>query len=344
MPVEITQNFLDYSQLTCWLKCPWQWYERYVNRRVPRPSGYQRDDAMTIGTLVHNGLEHWYKDKSPVIDQETITEATPTPDALALAQQLVVEYTRQYPTEPWELVNVEEPILADILGGETLLMAKVDAYFKVDNTMELVSSSEGHTISVTPGYWVQEYKTKSDSISRANYMAMWEVNRQASFQSLALAHKLGVEVQGVIVNVIEKPRPYIPKRKCKSCGQYYELASYLPVGPGEYSCMVCGTVQKLKPYEPKSEKHGEFFRMKVTRSKDQLDQHREEFGMVALDMKQMREVGLDHQYFVPNTNNCVDMRWGTCEYYRNHLYNILTSEDGLMVDKDTTKYSGLVVI
>lgn len=320
------------------------WYERYVNRRVPRPSSYQKDDALTIGTLVHNGLEHWYKDKSPVIDQATIDEATPTPEALALARQLVVDYTRQYPTEPWELVNIEEPILAPILGGDTLLMAKVDAYFYVSETMDLVSSSEGHTITVTPGYWVQEYKTKSDSISRANYMAMWEVNRQASFQSLALQHKLGEPVQGVIVNVIEKPRNYVPRRKCKGCGQMYELASFIPTGTNEYSCPVCGNIQKLKPYEPKTERNGEFFRMKVTRTQEHLETHLDEFESVASKMENMRNAGMANSPEVPNSSMCVDMRWGQCDYYRNHLYNIPTSEDGLMVDKDTTKYSGLVVV
>jgi hypothetical protein len=338
--VEITQNFLDFSMYSTWMKCPWQWYERYVNRRVPRDNGYQKDDALTLGSLVHSGLEHWYKDRTPTIDAQTIEECGPTPECLQLARTLLEDYVRQYPSEPWQLESVEEPILTP-LTDDVLLMAKVDAYFKVDSMMELVSNSEGHTISVTPGYWVQEYKTKGEGVSRANWMMGWEVNRQASFQTLALEAKLGVEVQGVIVNVIEKPRAYTPKRKCKGCGQMLELAAFTPVGL-EYMCPLCGNVQKVKPYEPKTERTSDFFRVKVQRSREQLITHREEFELVANDMQMMRAHGMDQ--YAPNSLSCVDTRFGACSYFRNHTYNVSTLDDPLMVERNTTKYTGLVVI
>jgi hypothetical protein len=338
----IDKPFIDFSQYSTWQTCPWKWYERYVNKREPRPWGGQRDDAMCIGSLVHNGLEHWYRDKRPYIDDECIEEQTPTPETLALAKQLVADYVLQYPTEPWELVNVEEPLLRPILGGGMWLMAKVDAYFKVHEIMDLVATNEGHTITLTPGYWIQEYKTKSEGVSRANFMARWEVDRQASFQLLALEEKIGEPVQGVLINVIEKPKQYTPRRKCKGCGQMYELASFIPKG-SEYACMVCGHMQKLKPYEPKVERTSDFFRIKVQRDSNTLERHLDEIVNVAQKMDNMRRTGI-MELEQPTTLNCVDTRWGECAYFRNHTYNISTIDDPLMVEKNTTKYSGLVVL
>jgi len=299
---------------------------------------------MALGSLVHSGLENWYKVGAPNIDNETVEDVNPTPECYNFAQQLLTEYIRQYPSEPWTLVSTEEPILRPFTeGGDDCLMAKVDSYFYADQQLDLVSNEEGHTITLTPGYWVQEYKTKAASISRANYMAMWEANRQASFQLLALEHKLKEPVQGVIVNVIEKPQPYIPKRKCKGCGEQYELASYIPHADG-HACPLCGHVQKLKPYEPKTERSASFFRMKVTRTAEQLEQHLTEARGVFGQMQAMIALGMDSYYFPPNTNSCVDMRFGPCSYFRNHTYNISTLEDGLMQEKDTTKYAGLTIL
>jgi hypothetical protein len=335
-------NLIDYSQYKTFCKCPWAWYERYRECMVPKPPPWQRDDALTVGTLVHNGLENWYKRGVPEIDVGVVEESNPTPDCAVLSQNLVYAYIQRYPSEPWTLIQTEEPVQMPLAAGWNLL-AKVDAYFQVDEEIELEDAvNPGQTLHLTPGVWIQEYKTKSQNISRANWMMGWEMNMQASFQALALQYKLGVPVQGAVVNVIEKPRVYIPKRKCKSCGEMYEFASYIPAGEAGYSCPVCGHIQKLNKYEPKVQPTPEFFRILVHRTQEELQRDLKQIMDTAFAMQNMITTGRDAQ--PPNREACVDARFGPCDYFKNHKYNISVHEDDRMEKKDTSKYMGLEIL
>lgn len=337
-------NFIDYSQYAAWWTCSHLWYERYVNQRVPRREpGRQRDDKMAIGSMVHNGLENWTKHSRPEVDEATLAEINPTREAYILAMSLVQEYVKRYPTEEWEIHRTEEPVLfpLGLEDDELLGLAKLDAYF-FNPTQCDIESGEGSILSLQPGWWAREYKTKDAGVKRGNYAKGWATNMQADFQLLALKARTGEWPQGVLISVLEKPRMYVPRRKCQGCGETIELGLYIVCPDGEYSCPRCGVKQKLKPYEPKVAHQPEFYRLVVTRTPERLETSRKEIAQVALRMEAMRQGGLGSE--LPNRQRCVDPIFGECDYMKNHLYNTPTAEDPEMEDREALRYVGLEAI
>ena len=251
-------NHIDYSQYKTWQHCPWAWFEKYVNRRQKRWPQGMRDDALAIGSLVHSGLECWYKEGIISIPEATIVKTNPTPEALRMCQRLVHGYVQTYPREAWELIKTEQPLRFSLIEGCDGL-AKIDLYFYIAQPTVVESGLPGYEITLNPGWWIQEYKTKSVYTSVGDFMQSWVTNMQADFQMLALNGYLdkteGVEhrrsinnerVNGLLINILEKPKDYIPRRKCQRCEEYYNFSSWIEKG-NKHACPVCGNEQSLKP-------------------------------------------------------------------------------------------------
>lgn len=336
---------IDYSALAAWQFCPGKWYERYVNRRRRKWPHGQRDDAMALGSLVHEGLRVWQLDHELRIPEEVQDEVLPTRECLAQAQELVLGYTRRYPEERWPLVRCEEPLQLPLSPASEeregiSLLAKVDSYFYVPEATQIESGlPEGAVFTLDPGWWIHEYKTKSPFIPMGIYMQGWEMNLQASFQTMALAHHIrstqlpdptgGAQpVRGILINVLEKGKRYIPKRKCKSCAEYYEFAMWRPTGKGTYTCPVCGVAQALQPLkEAPVESPPTYYRIVVTRTQEALEIDRAHILATAERMQHMAEAGLMSEPW--HKGNCVDTRWkSACEYFAPHTYlRSTTTED-----------------
>jgi hypothetical protein len=337
------EAFIDYSQYKVWCDCRWRWYERYVNQLEPQREARQQDNPMTLGSLVHAGLDAWASKGQLMIDDETIADCNPTPECHQLAMELLAGYVQRYPEERWAVQRTEQPLVFELPGTSVAGLAKLDRYFYLPEQTTVESGLAGTTIDLAPGWWVQEYKTKACEVDRALWMKAWSANMQADFQLLALGTKVGERPQGVLVQVLEKPRRYVPKRKCKGCGEMLEMAMYLPAAEGESACPLCGAVQRLKPYEPKTERHPEYYRVVATRTEEQLARSLEEIAQVAHGMHAMRLWGLDAQ--LPNRDNCcIAARRYTCDYFDNHTQGIDTLSDPKMVKRDTTKYVGLEMV
>lgn len=329
-------DYIDYTQYKDFWKCPWYWYDKHVAGYRKKFAG-QRSDALAFGALVHSGLEQWAKIKQPIITQSVIDEVTPTPECLTAAQELVNGYVMHYPSEEWEIHYQEEPVLfpirasSDAWAGVTAPpqahgLAKIDAFFYNPTQCTVESGLPDYTLDLEPGWWIREYKTKDASRNRANWMLNWRTNMQASFQMLALTALLKREetlvkapVRGVLVCVLEKPKLYIPERKCKNpeCGRMAELAAYIPIGDGKSSCPYCGFAQVLKPYEPKTKVHGAYFRMKVLRTPEELSRDFEEISDTFAGMQELRTYG--PQAIPPNKEACVHEWFGACEFFGNHV-------------------------
>jgi len=353
-------NFFDYSQYSTWFKCPWKWYERYVARRQKRWPAGPRSDALCIGSLVHAGLQIWQQSHRVEIPRDLISELRPTPETLTICQLMVHGYTHAYPAERWPLVRCEQPLRFPLVPREEGCkcrneeeaywfcqtnfpydcpsgrpgidgLAKIDAYFQVPEQTTIESGIPGYECSLSPGWWVHEYKTKADSIDISRFIQRWAVNKQADFQSLALAHHTGEPVQGILINVIEKPRVYIPKRKCQSCSKLWELPAWLPASDGNSRCPECHTEQRLgRGNTSPTISNPSYYRFAVQRTPQQLETSHRQFQQIALAMQQVRASGMHS--VSPNTENCVDTRWGACEYFDNHTYDTDTADDPGMQD------------
>lgn len=334
MPVNVPH--IDYSAYSAWMKCPWYWYERYVNKQQKKWPAAQRDDALCLGSLVHNGLERYYLSGKPDIDEKVIAENTPSGDCLQLARRLVHGYLQNFPGEIWPLNYVEAPLRFPLIDGFDGL-AKLDRYFYVPESTSVASGIPGYEIRLNPGWWIHEYKTKSPHVERGKWIQQWTVKKQADFQMLALMAQEHIAnpnidtgqimpVNGLLINVIEKPRDYIPKRKCKVCAKQWEFASWIPVGDG-HSCPMCGNVQKLKAVDTdKQEEAPQCFRVVVERTATQLAVSKEEIADVARFMQSMQIIGMSDT--PPNREACLDLskRYGAeCDYFRPHNYEGLVT-------------------
>lgn len=391
---------IDYSAHSSFDNCPAEWFEKYVNRRRKRWPKAQRDDALALGSLVHEGLRVWQLNHVVQVPNEVIEEIQPTKECLAAATELVYGYARAYPEEQWPLIHCETPLVFPLRGvswswacpkcafpnrygaghgwplfpddcpgchgpitrsqdGEVLEgLAKIDSYFYVPDYTTLRSGIDGIDLTLVPGWYIHEYKTKSSDIPIGLYMQSWEMNLQASYQMLALQSLMNTtrvvkpeeinglahshEVQGVLVNVLEKPKKYVPKRKCRTCDASYEFYTWIPTGKGSYQCPVCGSRQDLQPLkESIGDRPASYYRILVTRSPEQLRLDRDEIILRGQQMLEMSEGGLRSKPW--NHKNCVDFKWRkACDYFSPHKDNYSTHESE---DYETPPdYRGLVQV
>lgn len=348
-------NYIDYTQYKAFTgKCEWYWYERFVKGYQKKYTG-QRSDGMAFGSLVHGGVENWTTHRLPEIPQTVVDEINPTPECYTQAAGMVLDYTRSYPNEEWEIFKTEQPLLfrldaTNVESNEVLYdkicgLAKVDAYFFNPEPREVETGIPGYTITLEPGWWIREYKTKAASKNRANWMKQWQVNMQASFQILALRAYLNsvnsvMPIGGILVQVLERDTPYVPKRKCGGCAEMLPLSAYLAAGAGEYACPLCGKAQKLKPYEPKLKNTSAFYRVKVSRTAEELERDHLIISDVAFLMEEIRVNGKD--VISPRLESCVDPWYGACEFFNVHIKGLDLEEDVGLEKADTNRYTGLV--
>jgi PD-(D/E)XK nuclease superfamily len=342
---------IDHSAHEAWQFCPASWYEKYINNRRKKWPKAQRDDALALGSLVHAGLEVWQLTQTVEIPTKSIDENTPTKDCLDLALELVYGYAKMFPQEYWPLIHCEKPLTFP-LATELMGLAKIDSYFYVPEETDIDSGIPGQRITLTPGWWIHEYKTKSPKISVGIYLQSWQVGLQASYQTMALTHALKqnvnydvpvdapMHVQGVLVNVLEKPERRVPKRLCKQCKDYHEFYLWLPTGTGMYACPICGNRQKLEPVKQGDPvKPPNYYRVLVTRDQAQLDADREMIIQVGQRMIWMEQHGIHSEPWTKK--NCVDTWWKReCDYFSPHANGDSTLES--LDYQEVPDYRGLI--
>ena len=99
---------LDFSQYKTWSDCPRKWYNQYVAKVEPIPTRLQSDSALTLGSLVHSGLENILKHRRVHIDDECVKDCNPTPQCFADALHLLNCYMKTMTSEPYIVSHIEE--------------------------------------------------------------------------------------------------------------------------------------------------------------------------------------------------------------------------------------------
>lgn len=274
---------------------------------------------------MHEAIGGWYRADAPPLAAPTIPQAAleaigAAPETASEALRLAGAYIEHYGrAEVLPMRGVEEPYARVLQEYPRIeLVAKPDAWF---DTAVPIETAE---LGVLPaGRYSVETKTRGASGDRAAWMAQWQTSLQPSFQMFALG---GMDLEAasqirLIINVIDVPRPYEPKRTCKSCHQVAELGSWIPAGD-QYACPYCGAAQALKPYEPEREKPPVFWRMLVSRPPSELALHRELIWDTA---RQMWEAAVadrsDRAVALALLNPCACFpAWGRgCEFVQEHF-------------------------
>ena len=345
-------NYIDFSQYSTWTKCQWKWYEKYVREFRLKQDG-QTDGAFAVGSLFHAGVEEFYKHGNPVIPPVVVEEIQPTPECYNNSMALVLSWIKKSPALEWGENRIfEKPIVFDI-GRENIKgLAKLDFAFKLDKGITIPGGIDGQEVYLNPGWWIREYKTRSgDARSRPNWIKSWACDMQADFQMLALREYLkeikdDTPVVGMLVGVIEKPREYVPKRKCKGCGNQYEFAVYNVLESGLYECGWCKYQQELTPPKKEAGYQGDplSYYIHVARSEEALDLSFERIRYVADLMMARREGGHDNiKYYGMNYQSCVHPIYGECEFFGAHVspgYDV--EEDNRFVKVESLKYTGVL--
>lgn len=334
-------DFIDYSQYKTWTDCEYKWLESYVRgvRRAPKPG--QKDDARTVGSLTHAGLQALRLTGRPDIPDTAITQYEPTPEALTAARGLLLGYVRAYPGEQ-ELTDryfCEEPVRFPLPSASWSGLAKIDSYFTIRETCT-VPDGLGSVIGLTPGLWIHEYKTKDASKDVGKYVMGWRMNMQPSFQMLALGNKIGVPIQGVLVNVLERTKPYHPKRTCKGCKKQTEFRDWITasrLGENVYTCPECYNTQVLEVPEAKVVPANKYYRLAVQRNEEELTRDLHEIDEVAIRMEDLAN-SAGHTIPIRATERCVDSVWGPCEYYDPHSSSRQADEFQGFIKTDAIKY------
>jgi hypothetical protein len=304
--------FIDYSQWKEYTHCEWKWLEKYVHHTRKARKGGQQEDALTLGSLVHSGLESLRKTGTPTIGPEPIATFDPTPECLAWAQALLLGYTQAYPNEQFTHYYTEEPLTFGLASGGRGL-AKIDSYFHLDECVTM-ESGVGDQFTLTPGWWIHEYKTKDAGRDTGKYVRGWRVNNQANFQLLALWNHVGEKPQGILVNVLEKPKDTQPVRKCPGCEERIELRNWVPTGGG-YNCPLCGfTHTKLDTTDRrKVARIPAYYRLMVTRTMDELEVAAREIDRAYTRMQELRAGDPPSRAL----ERCMEFNW-ECDYFEPH--------------------------
>jgi hypothetical protein len=336
---------LDFSQYKKWMDCPRQWYNTYVAKVKPIPTRNQFDGPLTLGSLVHNGLEHLLVDRKIHVSEECIVDEKPTPQCLSDALHILTAYSQEMMNEPYVPSRIEESLMYKV-SPELTMMAKVDEYFHLEKSLDLPRGN-GEYLTLEPGWWLREHKTKGATISYESFNMRWTYDKQADFQTLCLSEHLQEPVNGVLINVIEKPINKPPKRKCRGCAQLLPFASYAPTPDNKFECSLCGYKQELKPLKPEQllPKNPKFYRVYTRRSLQRLSRTIDEMVVVAERMERMRKDGIDAEPPRVTEGACSHMLFGPCTFMPLCITEdgnpIPALDHGKFEQGDTTKYMGL---
>lgn len=303
-------NLIDYSQYSTFWRCQELWRLKYLEGWAAAPTG-QRDDPLAYGTLYHDGMEHWYRDGQIRLSPDLVEEIGPTKRCLDQVMGMLSAYAQTYPSDPWTVERIEAPLQRPLPLEQWSLVAKVDQVFRLDEPMT-IDTGDGASATLTPGVWSLEHKTKSPNIDPASWKEQWTTNTQASFQLLALrAHY--ENVQGLLVNVCERPRQHIPWKLCKGCRKRIEIDLWKPKAAGHWLCPLCGYEMEFTP-KAIPEPTFNLFRMVVRRSADRLAHDLQQIEATA-DM--MNGIIADDTGAHFNLDMC-NFGWIKCEFRHVH--------------------------
>lgn len=221
-------NILTASSVATWQSCPREWQLRYLLGYAPVTSAH----ALRFGSLVHLGLEEWWRawvlgeDNSRLVAALAPIHADETCDPWdrAAARALLTGYHERWKSQPYETLGVEVEFRRPLATGLQTKTGKT----RVARGYNVAGKFDGVARSRIDGrMWLVEHKTTSETIEPCSpYWRKLKVDRQVSLYLSALRRD-GYDVVGCLYDVIRKPtlRPKMATpesaRKYKQDGTLY---------------------------------------------------------------------------------------------------------------------------
>lgn len=194
------KTVLTFSAMNAFRNCPCKYRYRYLDRLRP----IQRADSLAFGSVIHGGLELWYKNAaSPdrftklldYIDQAFPKRGCDENERAnwQRARAMLVGYVARYPEEEFEILAVEHEFSCEIRNPDT------DA---TSRAFSLAGKVDGIVLR-RDGKYLLEHKTASHV--DAQYLDKLWTDTQIHLYSLAL-RGLGYDIRGIIYSVLLKTR------------------------------------------------------------------------------------------------------------------------------------------
>lgn len=312
------KTILTNSCLTTFKTCPRKYQFQYEMGYNPKYD----TEALTIGKLVHAGIEYWANNRKNNINKIEITISdNPYIDKrefeyiLAKARAMVDMYIDVYKDDNYETVLAESEGRAPLINVKTMReSSKYEIGFKIDR---IVRNLQGKTFII-------ETKTTSEDIDSpdASYFKKLYLDPQVSTYYLG-AEVNGIKVESCIYDVIRKPNatPFkatpIEKRKYKTNGELYSSCRYEDETPGEFYTRIKEELSK------NPQKY--YIRKEITRSDNDLLEHMYDMHTVSESISLYRKIGK----FPRHTNACTST-YGACVFL-----DVCTNKTTL---EDTSKF------
>lgn len=183
------------SELRTFRRCPREHHYSYRLRRRPRTTS----DALRFGTLLHLGLEAWWKttigdSEAKFIASIAALRAHPNVDPFDLvrAEELMLGYTARWCNEPHQAIAVEQRFEVPLVNPETGAKSRT---YALSGKCDVIAAG-----------CVIEHKTTSLDISLGSdyWRRVSALDSQVSMY-LSGARAAGYEVGHCIYDVIRKP-------------------------------------------------------------------------------------------------------------------------------------------
>lgn len=234
-------NILTVSRLRTWRDCRRKHRLKYLDGWRPKVEG----EALRFGSLIHTGLEAWWKDDGTgrlVAAIEAIEGRSSDAYEQVAAEELLVGYDREWgEDERYEVIAVEETFFAPLLNPETGAASR---------TWTLAGKLDGIVRDLTTGaVLILEHKTTVENIGDAAdpYWAKLAMDAQVSHYYVG-AESLGHAAEGCLYDVLLRPRLKPLKatpeasRKYKANGELYANLRAEDETPEEYRARVHGDI------------------------------------------------------------------------------------------------------
>ena len=197
---DASKSVLTYSALNTFRNCPRKYKHRYVDCLRPR----ERAEALSFGSVIHGAIELWYGQADDAGRLWSVLDYLdgqfpqrdhdqPQKAAWQLARAMLTGYAARYPTEDFEVIEVEKTFAGEIRNPDT---GRLSQTFVIAGKADAI-------VRRSDGLYLLEHKTAA-SID-GNYLDKLWTDTQIALYSHYLREQ-GYPIVGVLYNVLLKSR------------------------------------------------------------------------------------------------------------------------------------------
>ncbi len=194
----MNKQILTYSAARKFQVCHKAYHNRYLENLVP----LEQDDALFLGSIIHECLEVWYKKKATGAEiNRLIDEAYSLRDSAErqkrdwhLARAMMKGYCSHYDQEQFEVIETELDFRVPIINPRT---------GRPSQSFELMGKVDG-LVRLGGEYFILEHKTAA--LITGDYIEKLPMDFQVNLYAIALGRERQIPIAGVIYNVIQKSK------------------------------------------------------------------------------------------------------------------------------------------